>query len=246
MAYKWVFVDFGTGDPLSERLNAYAQLYETLKTNTGQNIINYIVAAIETCPTTARAHIQGYICLTGQRDVTWLKRHVSASAHWDRANAKDIPNRNYVLKTKNPNHPDVLAGRVHLELDLPSIEIQRDTYKLTDNSTTVNEKEPINFDDAIEHMMSLPTWSAVMRCTNRNLQRAVRARLQYMQSVYQARSPPKPLVPKYISNSQAAVIRWIAQPAATRQIGWIYSEASGTGMSLFLVILSHILAFIYL
>lgn len=60
--------------------------------------IRYIVAGYEKAPTTGQLHLQGYVQLTRQQRLSWLKKNLSHTAHFEPAKGSFAQNHDYCSK----------------------------------------------------------------------------------------------------------------------------------------------------
>lgn len=75
--------------------------------------IQYICGQMEIAPETGRKHFQGYIQMSKQKRMSWMKNHIDAQAHWEAQNARDNNlARDYCKKeeTKAPGHEFIEYG----------------------------------------------------------------------------------------------------------------------------------------
>lgn len=62
--------------------------------------IRYVVCQLERAPATRRLHLQGYVQLRSPQRLSWLKKHFSHSAHWERAYGSYEQNLEYCSKAE--------------------------------------------------------------------------------------------------------------------------------------------------
>lgn len=60
--------------------------------------IRYLVCQLEKAPQTNRLHLQGYVQLAAPQRLSWLKKHFSSTAHWERAYGSPEQNEEYCSK----------------------------------------------------------------------------------------------------------------------------------------------------
>jgi len=68
-----------------------------------EEFCRYYIYQFETCPTTGRDHVQGYLELKEQKDLRWIKKMVfeDETIHIERANADFKANKRYCTKTES-------------------------------------------------------------------------------------------------------------------------------------------------
>lgn len=78
---KWCFTENNNADLFHRNLHS---LYDEKK-----DIVRYICGQVEIAPGTGQRHFQGYIQLKKQQRLSWLKRNISNTAHWEPQRAND-------------------------------------------------------------------------------------------------------------------------------------------------------------
>lgn len=66
-----------------------------------ENEVAFVIIGKEVCPDTHREHLQGYLCLTKKRRLTWLKNHIDDAAHWEECKGTPQENIEYCSKEGN-------------------------------------------------------------------------------------------------------------------------------------------------
>lgn len=85
----WVFTDYELGPT------------ESHSTRFALPCLRYSVWQLERCPKTDRLHFQGYLELPRQQRLSWLKVHVSSTAHFDPRAGTPEQARTYCMKTES-------------------------------------------------------------------------------------------------------------------------------------------------
>lgn len=72
--------------------------------------IRYAVYQKEICPITKKLHYQGYLELTMPEKLSWLKKYISETAHFERRRGTRDEARNYCMKQESQAEPPVEFG----------------------------------------------------------------------------------------------------------------------------------------
>lgn len=104
MSKYWVFTEFI--DDFETSTECFLQQL------TDEHKLQYCVYQREICPTTNREHFQGYIECAVRKRLTWLKRNVSYTAHFERMRGTRRQARDYCMKkeTRKPDCEPVELG----------------------------------------------------------------------------------------------------------------------------------------
>ena len=86
-AKNWCFTVFGLEEP-EEWVN---KVWES-------GVASYIIAQEELAPTTNEPHLQGYIQFKGKKRLTWIKKNIHETAHWEMARGTGKENAAYCSK----------------------------------------------------------------------------------------------------------------------------------------------------
>lgn len=75
------------------------------------NDIRYIIYQKEQCPTTGNIHYQGFIQLSKQERISWLKNNISPTAHFEKCRGTELQNIEYCSKDNTRIEDPVILGQ---------------------------------------------------------------------------------------------------------------------------------------
>lgn len=87
---NWCFTDFGDVLPLDRFVPVHVRDY-----------VRYIKRQRERCPDSGREHYQGWCQLTEHQTLAWMKKNISATAHWEACKGSEAANDAYCSKLKS-------------------------------------------------------------------------------------------------------------------------------------------------
>jgi len=91
-ARNWCFTYFFEGSFVRE------SFLSTIEGLVNEDILQYVVCQHELCPTSQRAHLQGYFQFTEKHEMSWIKTNIEGTMHLTKARGTWQENKTYCSK----------------------------------------------------------------------------------------------------------------------------------------------------
>lgn len=121
--------------------------------------VRYMVYQKERCPETGKEHLQGYVELHKPQRISWLKKHISGTAHWESRKGTRDEAKAYCMKTDTRVGEPVEIGKWNekgqgqrTDLDAAAELIKKNPKKAMDNMVDEMPSLFIKYHRGIEKM----------------------------------------------------------------------------------------------
>lgn len=178
---------------------------ELFKKFDGVTEVRFAQWQLEKCPTTEKLHHQGFVQLKSQKSMTWLKKNLDATAHWEFCKGSEAANERYTSKCETRVEGPWTYGEKVKSGTRTDLKVIAESVKTIGAKRTIQE---------------MP--EAYLKCGKK---------LKELEQILKPVRPDKPEVELY--EWQQRVMLWLSTPIQKREIMWIWSEASGKGKSTF-------------